>query len=229
MTMEYSPRTTTVPRPWIVAVLVTGILSLSAISVSAETYRWKDKEGKVHYGAIVPAEYAEQPYDILNSAGIVIEHVEDTSIPMEVIVEKKEKDLGRQPLISEEVRRIQSDKLLVIQYRSEEDILAALDLEIAQLGYDSRLIDQSYESTSTSIRNQIRQAADQQRAGQEISADQQNELGKLYARHARDERRRSALQEREEKIRSRYQSDLERYRSLTSENKEVEEEQADQG
>lgn len=225
--MEYSPRTSFLPRPWIVAVLVTGILSLSATSVSAETYRWKDKDGKVHYGVTIPAEYAEQPYDILNSAGIVVEHVEDTSIPQDVIEEKK--ILARQPLISEEVRRIQSDKLLVIQYESEEDIINALALEIAQLGYDSRLIDQSYESTSTSIRNQIRQAADQQRAGQEISADQQKEIASLYTRRARDGRRRSAIQHREKDIRARFQEDLDRYRSLTSENRKTDEEQADQG
>jgi hypothetical protein len=228
MNMEYSPRTTTVSRPWIVTVLIIGILSLSAVSVSAETYRWKDKDGKVHYGVTIPAEYAEQPYDILNSAGIVIEHVEDTSIPQDVIKEKKE-ELERQPLISQEERRIQSDRLLVIQYESEEDIINALEFEIAQLGYDSRLIDQSYESTGTSIRNQIRQAADQQRAGQEISADQQKEIASLYTRRARDGRRRSAIQHREEDIRARFQEDLDRYRSLTSENNKVDEEQVDQG
>ena len=227
MNMEYSPRTTPVSRPWIVAVLITGILSLSAVSVSAETYRWKDKDGKVHYGVTIPAEYAEQPYDILNNAGIVIEHVEDTSIPQAVIEERK--ILARQPLISEEERRIQSDKLLVVQYESEEDIINALDLEIAQLGYDLRLINQSYESTGTSIRNQIRQAADQQRAGQEISADHQKEIASLYKRRARDERRLSAMKYREENVRTRFQKDLDRYRALTSENRKTDEEQADQG
>ncbi|MFC1776097.1 DUF4124 domain-containing protein [Pseudomonadota bacterium] len=227
MTMEYSSHKTPVPRPWIMAVLVAGILSLTATPVSADTYRWKDKDGKVHYGVTIPAEYAEQPYDILNSAGIVIEHVEDTSIPLDVIEEKKV--LGRQPLISQEERRIQSDKLLVIQYESEEDILNALELEIAQLGYDSRLIDQSYESTSTSIRNQIRQAADKQRAGLEVSAGQQKEIAGLYSRRAKDEKRRSAMQNREKDIRARFQNDLERYRALTSEDKAVDEEQADQG
>lgn len=225
--MEYSSHKTPVPRPWIMAVLVAGILSLTATPVSADTYRWKDKDGKVHYGVTIPAEYAEQPYDILNSAGIVIEHVEDTSIPLDVIEEKKV--LGRQPLISQEERRIQSDKLLVIQYESEEDILNALELEIAQLGYDSRLIDQSYESTSTSIRNQIRQAADKQRAGLEVSAGQQKEIAGLYSRRAKDEKRRSAMQNREKDIRARFQNDLERYRALTSEDKAVDEEQADQG
>lgn len=226
--MEYSQRTTSVFRPSIVAILVTGILSLSAVSVSADTYRWKDKDGKVHYGVTIPAEYAEHPYDILNSAGIVIEHVEDTSIPHEIIVEKKE-ELGRQPLISVEERRIQSDKLLVIQYGSEQDIINALELEISQLGYDSRLIEQSHESTGTSIRNQIRQAADQQRAGQKISADQQKKIASLYKRWARDEKRLSAMQHREEDIRARFQRDLDRYRYLTSEERKTDEEQADQG
>jgi len=225
--MEYSQRKRLITRPWMASVLVAGMSGLLALSVAAETYRWKDKDGKVHYGAIVPAEYADQPYDILNSAGIVIEHVEDTSIPVDVIEEKKE--LGRQPLISEEERRIQADKLLVIQYRSEDDITSALDLEIAQLDYDARLIDQSFESNSTSIRNQIKQAADRQRAGQEISADQQQTIDKLYRALARDNQRRSAMQERDQNIRARFRNALERYRFLTSENKEVDEERVDQG
>ena len=65
-----------------VLIAVASSLCLLAVPVAADTYRWKDKEGKVHYGAAVPAEYAEQPYDVLNSAGIVIEHVEDTTEPV---------------------------------------------------------------------------------------------------------------------------------------------------
>lgn len=209
------------------AVVVAGVAGLLAASAVAETYRWKDKEGKVHYGAAVPAEYADQPYDILNSAGIVIEHVEDTSEPIVVIEEKKTQE--RAPLISDEERRIQADKLLVIQYRSVDEIMSALELQIDQLRYDSRLIDQSFESTSTSLRNQIKQAAERQRSGQQVSADQQKEIDRLYVRLAKEERRRSTLQEREQNIRDRFQKDLERYRFLTSENKEVDEEPVDKG
>lgn len=210
-----------------VAVLAAGMSGLLTIPVSAETYRWKDKEGKVHYGAAVPAEYADQPYDVLNSAGIIIEHVEDTSVPIAVIEQEKKQE--RAPLISEEERRIQADKLLVIQYGSEDDITSALELQIDQLRYDSRLIDQSLESTSTSLRNQIKQAAERQRAGQKVSADQQKEIDQLYVRLAREKQRQSALQEREQNIRDRFQKDLERYRFLTSENKEADEEPVDKG
>ena len=218
--------------PRIVAILIAGIISLSVSSLAADTYRWKDKDGKVHYGAAVPAEYAEQPYDILNKAGMVIEHVEDTSMPVEVRVEEEIK--GRQPLISDEERLRQTDRLLVIQYRSEEEIENARDLQIDQLGYDSKIINQSYDSTNNAIRDQIRQAADQQRANQQISEDQQKGIDKLYARLARDEQKRARMENREKRIRDRFQADLERYRFLTSdtgtdEEQDTEEEQVDPG
>lgn len=194
--------------------LMAVFLWLSVTAVHAETYRWKDKDGRVHYGAVVPAEYANQPYDILNNAGMVIEHVEDTSMPEEIRAEKKVQE--RSPLISQEERERQADRLLVIQYRSEEEILSALELEIAQLGYDTRVINQSYESANLAIKDQIRQAADQQRANMPISEDQQKGIDKLYVRRAADERKRAAIQSREDKIRARYEKDLERYRYLTS-------------
>lgn len=194
--------------------MVAVILCLSVTSVEANTYRWKDKDGKVHYGSVVPPEYANQPYDILNDAGMVIEHVEDTSMPEEIRAEKKEQE--RAPLISQEERERQADRLLVIQYRSEEEIIEALELEIAQLGYDTRVINQSYESANLAIKEQIRQAADQQRANMPISEDQQEGIDKLYARRASDERKRATMQDREDKIRARYANDLERYRYLTS-------------
>lgn len=194
--------------------LMAVFLWLSVTAVHAETYRWKDKDGRVHYGAVVPAEYANQPYDILNNAGMVIEHVEDTSMPEEIRAEKKGQE--RSPLISHEERERQADRLLVIQYRSEEEILNALELEIAQLGYDTRVINQSYESANLAIKDQIRQAADQQRANMPISEDQQKGIDKLYVRRAADERKLAAVQSRENKIRARYEKDLERYRYLTS-------------
>jgi len=214
-------------NPRIVAILIAGIFSLSVTSLAADTYRWKDKDGKTHYGAAVPAEYADQPYDVLNNAGIVIDHVEDTSVPIEVRAEQKIQE--RAPLISEEERARQSDRLLVVQYRSEEEILQALELEIAQLGYDTRIINQSYESTNAAFREQIRQAADQQRANQPIGPDQQKSIDKLYTRRASDEKKKAVMARREERIRNRYQADLERYRFLTSEVEADSEEPQDQG
>jgi hypothetical protein len=225
--MESSSKIANSLRPRVALVLITGIAGLWVNTLLADTYRWKDKEGKVHYGAAVPAEYADQPYDILNDAGIVIDHIEDTSIPMEIIEEKRVTE--RQPLISAEERRAQRDKLLVIQYQSEDDITAALELEVSQLGYDRRLINQSFESINASLKEQISLAANQQRANQTVSEERKNVINKLYRRRNTDEKRLAALDKRESDIRARFQADLERYRFLTTESQESDEEKADQG
>ena len=126
MIMESNFRTT----PWVIASILITAASLAVTSASAETYRWKDENGKVYYGAVVPAKYANQPYDVLNDAGLVIEHVENATIPLEVKVE--EEITGKKPLISDEERQIQTDRLLLVQYKSEEEIQTALELEIAK-------------------------------------------------------------------------------------------------
>jgi hypothetical protein len=209
----------------IVAILVAGIFTFSVTAVTADSYRWKDKDGKVHYGAVVPAEYADQPYDVLNSSGMVIDHIEDTSVPLEVLAVKKIQ--GRQPLISDEERKRQSDRLLLVQYSSEEEINQALELEIAQLSYDSNIINQSFESASTALMNQIKVAANKQRAHQKVSADQQKDIDKLYARRDQDSKRQQAIKSRENRIRERFQTNLERYQILTSDPEETNEDNSD--
>lgn len=211
------------------AFLLTTVLCLVATSVAAETYRWKDKDGKTHYGESVPAEYADQPYDILNSAGMVIDRVEDTSVSMEAREEEKKKSQERAPLISEEERARQYDRLLVIQYRSIDEITEAMDIEVAQLGYDKQIINQSLNSTSKAIREQIQQAADQQRANRPITEEQQQAIDQLYARLVTDQKKNEAIQHREEQIRGRFEKALTRYRYLTTQGQQNNEEATDQG
>jgi len=211
------------------AILATVVLLLLAAPLAADTYRWKDKNGEIHYGESVPPEYADQPYDVINSQGIVIEHVDDPTAAVAGPEEEKPKKKERAPLISEEERRVQSDRLLVIRYDSEEEIQKQLELELAQVGYDVKVINQSLDSTTEAIRNQISQAADKQRAGQKITAEQQHEIDQLYARRSQDKKQLAANKAREEKIRARYAADLERYRFLTSESGEDDQEPDDKG
>jgi len=218
---------TQISGPRILAILIAGILGLAVTSALADTFRWKDKEGKVHYGAVVPAEYADQPYDVLNKAGLVIKHVEDTTVPMDFVPEEETKE--KDPLIAEQERQRQSDRLLIQQYDSEEDINKALEQELGQLGYDSSLITKSQESTRQSIRKQISQAADQQRAGKQISAEQQKEIDQLYSRLANDDKKQLKLKQRETTIRDRYATDLERYRHIIADTEDLDQEKTDQG
>ena len=220
--MECSGPTKFVPtlacRQGIAMLIIAMSLLLATTSPSADTYRWKDKDGKIYYGAAVPAEFADQPYEILNDAGIVIGQVQATPATPEVRVEQAPKKT--ESLISEEEFQRRSDRLLLVKYRSEEDIATALEQEIVQFGYDAKLINLSFDTTNAAIREFIKKAADQQRAGGPIRREQQKEIKRLYNHLIRDEKRLANLEERKARTRVRLQADLERYRHLTSGNAE---------
>jgi len=202
------------------SIVIAASLLLWAVPLAAETYRWKDKDGKIHYGATVPADHADLPYDILNDAGLLIEHVENIREPV-IEQETVEEEINtREPLIPEEERRRQSDYLLIVQYRTEADIEKALNYELTQLGYDSLFINRSIEDAKASIRNNIRQAADQQRAGIQVGKDKDKQIRQLYARLSSDEKKLSSLEQQEARIRARFKADLQRYRELTKKNEE---------
>ena len=58
-------------------------------------YRWVDKNGQVHYGDSVPAEYAEQDRDVLNRQGVAVGREEGTITPEEAAAKAAEEKAAR--------------------------------------------------------------------------------------------------------------------------------------
>ena len=196
--------------------LLAAIAITSAAQAEGEVYRWTDENGKVHYGRTLPPEAANRPYDILSKSGVLIERIED---PVAHRIEKEKgsaKSQKIEPLFSEDEVRLRSDRLLMLRYQSEEDILEAMEVEVAQLGYDARLINQSMTSVITALTGQVKKAADQQRAGMPPDEALIKEINQLRQRLQRNEDSLAKLREREERIRATFSDDIERYRFLAN-------------
>jgi len=112
------------------------LLALAAGSAAGEEkqklYRWVDKQGQVHYGDSVPAEYAEQDRDVLNKQGVKVGREEGTITPEEAAAKAAEDKAAR-----DEQKRKLRDRVLLQTYQSvkELEILRdnRLDLVDAQL------------------------------------------------------------------------------------------------
>lgn len=198
-----------------VTVLLLGLL-VAATASAEDVYRWRDENGKVHYGRTLPPEYATRPHEILNSAGVVIERIEDPMARPEPEPkpdeEKKSDEL--EPLFTEEEVRFRSDNLLILRYYTEEDLLEAMENEVAQLSYDIRLINQSQISALTSLAGHVKNAADRQRAGMSEDEAIKKNIHSLRRRLRKSENSLSALKQREAEIRASFATDLARYRFL---------------
>jgi hypothetical protein len=200
-------------RPWAVVALAAGIFLPASAVLAQEVYRWVDDEGEVHYNTTLPAEYANRPHQILKN-GIVIDSIDDPTAPQLTPEQEEKAEAKKNPEVAERKKRVKADRLLVLKYHSEDEILDAMQVEIDNLSYDSRLIDQTRDSVMESLSGEIREAADRQRSGQPVDQETNKKIAQLRARIRQGEASKSSLDSREKQIRQHFDSDLKRYRFL---------------
>jgi hypothetical protein len=205
-----------------IAILFLGLIAAAGAGAQTEgsdiVYRWVDADGTTRYGRTLPPEYANKPHEILNAAGVVLRQI-DPSVKPEVIGEEAEEEAEpeeKKPLFSDREVRIRTDNLLMLRYHTEEDLVAAMENEIAQLGYDTRLIHQSQASVMTSLATQIKKAADLQRAGLPEDEKLTRQIYSLRKRLRDSEHSLAGLRERETNIRAVFLKNIERYRFLAN-------------
>lgn len=190
------------------------MLALPAGNLLAqEVYRWVDEDGQVHYNTTLPPEYANRPHQVLRN-GIVIKTIDDPTAPELTEEQAKAEENKQNPEEAAHQKQMRADRLLVLKYRSEEEILDAMRVEIDNLAYDARLIEQGRLSVMTSLHGQIREAADRQRSGLPEDPETSKKISQLRARIAQGRQSRKNLDLREKQIRDLFNSELERYRFL---------------
>jgi len=214
------------PRLQITFLLIAGVF-LAADASAAEVYRWVDENGEVHYSESLPPNFQDQGHDVLNERGIVLD--EDQSLtptpPEEVPDEEQLQELPRdssglkrpKALYSEAEMQRRMDNFLMLRYASEQEITDAMNVEIKQLDYDRRLLTTTRESIEEAYRGQISQAANRQRAGQQVAENTAIEINRLQARLAENSRSLDYMEIREVDIRAEFGKQLERYRFLEEE------------
>ena len=211
------------PRLQITFLLIAGVF-LAANASAADVYRWVDENGEVHYSESLPPNFKDQGHDVLNERGIVLD--EDQSLtpppPEEVADEEQLQELPRDSsgmkrpnaLYSEAELQRRMDNFLMLRYDSEQEITTAMDVEIKQLDYDRRLLTTTRESMQEAYRGHIRQAANRQRAGQQVDEKTVLEINGLQTSLAQNSRSLDYMEIREVDIRAEFGKQLERYRFL---------------
>ena len=194
--------------------LIALFLFVPAVSEAENVYRWKDADGKVHFGRTLPPEYAHKPHEILNSAGVVIERIDDPVAAQQPKPVEVEEEKGLEPLFTEDEVRLRSDRLLLLRYPEEEDLQKAMQNEIDQLSYDIRLNTQSQAGTMTALVGQVKVAADRQRGGLAEEPELSSKINKLRRDLRAIDRRLAAIAVRENEIRAAFGKDLGRYQYL---------------
>lgn len=174
----------------------------TGVAVADVSYRWTDSEGEVHYRPTPPTD-PDQPYALLRD-GQVIQRFAGLERP-----EVPESEFAEQRRLEEEQRK--RDALLLVQFRTLEDIDAAMEAQLAPIQQDYKLIDGAYASLQKSLFQQIEVAANRQRAGLPVSQYELEQVTGIRERMNENRDSRSLSMAREDRIRQEHDEKRERF------------------
>ena len=177
-------------------------------------YRWVDKNGQVHYGDSVPAEYAEQDRDVLNRQGVKVGREEGTITPEEAKAKAAEDKAAR-----DEQKRKLRDRVLLQTYQSVQELEVLrdnrLDLVDAQLTIQEQSLSNLRAQRAQIQRTAARFApvntdAAAQPLPEELATDLERSASDIQTQETNLVRRR----EERENIRQTFEADIVRYKEL---------------
>ncbi len=101
----------------VIACFLIAPLDAGAQQRPRATYSWLDEEGIRHYGDKIPAQYADQPKQVVNEHGVTIGHIEGRKTEAQIAAEKVAAELAMQQEL-----QLRADRALLSTYISVSEI-----------------------------------------------------------------------------------------------------------
>ena len=198
--------------PVLLLALLAGVAD--AQSGSKKLYRWVDRNGQVHYGDSIPAEYADQDREVLNRQGVSVGQEQGTVTADEARAkaetEKAAKEAQKQKL---------RDRVLLQTYQSVEEIEVLRDRRLELVDAQLKIQEQSLATSRAKHALFLKQASRYQPRNTDpkaqplpegLALDLERSTSDIGTQEQNLEKKR---QERET-IRSNFEADIKRFKEL---------------
>ncbi|MCH9026389.1 MAG: DUF4124 domain-containing protein [Proteobacteria bacterium] len=133
------------------SLIVLACLVLAGTATAADTYRWVDDNGIVHYGDTVPSEYARQDQQVLNSQGVTINTIQGYRTP-EQLAEQARIRIEQERIARNKAKRQARDSVLLSTYLSVEEIERLRDRRLELLRAQSMVTEQYLGTLNARLR-----------------------------------------------------------------------------
>ena len=204
------------PSKLLVPALLLALFAANAGSAGdkQKLYRWVDKNGQVHYGDSVPAEYSEQDRDVLNKQGVKVGREEGIITPEEAAAKAVEEKAAR-----DEQKRKLRDRVLLQTYQSVQELEVLRDNRLDLVDSQLTIQEQSLSNLRAQRAQIERIAARYAPVNKDPSAEPlPDEVASDLARSSSDiETQQANLDKRRqerENIRQTFEADIKRYQEL---------------
>jgi chromosome segregation ATPase len=173
----------------------------------------QDAAGKWHYGDSADEDCARSKVIELDTRGIQRREIAAplTEAELKAREQNRERDEQARKLSEEQQRR---DQQLLATYAIEDDIILTRDRKISDIEAQIRASQDTLKSLRTSLGRLQAQAAEEQRAGKQVSPQTAKTISNNEAQIAKHELHVEKMKKDQEAMRAQYQAELERFREL---------------
>jgi predicted RNase H-like nuclease (RuvC/YqgF family) len=193
------------------AILASSLaLLLSAASVFAATYRYKDENGQVVISNTIPQEASRRGYDILSSDGRVIDTV--APAPTEEELAERAAEKRRQEA---RARQMEQDRKLLERFSNPDQAVRAMHRKILELKGLSQLKQGNISVIENQLDAEQARAADLERAGRDIPEATLRKIRRLEADIRELERQINAQKAEIKAVKRQFLEDIERLEVIT--------------
>ncbi len=198
-------------------IVVVSLLPLGALAGPNQTpklYRWVDKDGVVHYGDSIPAEYAELERQVVNDHGITVDVMEAKKTEEELAEERRQEELRE----AREMQR-RADQALLATYLTVDEIELHRDRRVELFQAQARVTELYLSNLKRRLKKLQTDATRYRPYSQnpnapmidpDLTADIQS-TKETIARHEANLRK---FQEDEQNIVARFDGDIDRFKKL---------------
>jgi hypothetical protein len=197
-------------------------LTLSAVTALAagpsgpaehNRYKWKDAEGNLHFDDVLPEEAMKLGYDVVNSSGIVVKHVNRLRTPEEI---KADEEAAARKAAEKRIadEQAKADQQTLAAYPTENDLIDTHKAQIAMLDQNIHATEISLQSQEKSLTEMLSHAADLDRTGKPVPQALQSQIDSLRRNIEQQKNYITARTQEKVEVGKKNAAELARYREL---------------
>ncbi len=190
------------------------VFASAAWAGEQKIYKWTDKDGNVHISDSIPAEYAEQPKQVLNQHAVTVGELEGKKTAEQLEAERLEEERR----VALEVQKRQ-DQALLATYLSVDEIILHRDRRVELFQAQSRVTELYLRNLQRRLDNLRNEASRYQPYSEDADAPMiddnlASDLRRTKETIERHERNLQKYKLDEREIIERFDGDIERFKIL---------------
>ena len=198
-----------------IAVVLLMVCGYALADSGTKMYRWVDKDGVVHYGSVIPPEYAQQQSQTLNAQGQVVQTQQAEKTPAQLAAEAKAKQDADQRAQAAAAAKAR-DRVLLDTYSSTADITRDRDSKLAAIDTQINVLSGSIASLQTTLAEYQSRASELSGSNKPVPANLQKQIDTTRQQLVANQQNLLAQQQRKKQVSDQFAADMTRYQELTA-------------